>query len=63
MKDPAVIAASNIVSTIIEKSESPKDVQEILDLYDAIYDHIVAHPEPKSSVGKATQTGISTFGY
>lgn len=65
IKSSVVIATSNIVSSIIEKSESPKDLQEILDLYDAIYDHIAKHQEPKSpmkiSPGIVKQRGANQF--
>lgn len=47
MKDPAVIAASNIVSSIIRASKPAKNIEEVLTVYDQVYDHIVSHPDPK----------------
>lgn len=46
----AAIAASNILSALIGASQSPKDLTEVLDMYDKIFDHIATHQQPRQTM-------------
>lgn len=64
MKDQAVIAASNIVSSIISSSQTAKEIEEVLAMYDQVYDHIVCHLDPKKEAcGVAKISAHKPLGY